>query len=196
MNYDKIENLVLLAKLGEEQAKEELAQEFKPYILNLSKKTFINGFEFEDIKSECYRVLFNCIRLYDPEKHRFVAYATNGIRNSINFLIRSSIRKDKSDGPETLILDDNLENILSHDLGFIEDELFKVVFRKKLKDALNKLDYDELELIDFVFFKKKSLMDFSRYKNITYRKAVTKRNKILNKLRSFISKEEYHMYLN
>ncbi|MBL4932141.1 sigma-70 family RNA polymerase sigma factor [Clostridium paridis] len=196
MNYDKIENLVLLAKLGEEQAKEELVKEFKPYILNLSKKTFINGFEFEDIKSECYRVLFNCIRLYNPEKHRFVAYATNGIRNSINFLIRSSIRKDKSDGPETLILDDNLENILSHDLGFVEDELFNVIFRAKLKEALNKLEYDELELITFVFFRKKSLMDYSRYKNTTYRKAVTKRNKILDKLRCLISKEEYHMYLN
>ncbi|SUY46965.1 RNA polymerase sigma factor, sigma-70 family [Clostridium putrefaciens] len=80
MYYVKFENLVKLAKNGYLSAKEELSAEFTPFILNLSKKSFINSYEFEDIKNECYGTLFKCIKVYDCDKHRFVAYATNAIK--------------------------------------------------------------------------------------------------------------------
>ena len=39
MNYDYIENLVIKSKDGNEESKEKLANEFKPFIINLSKRT-------------------------------------------------------------------------------------------------------------------------------------------------------------
>lgn len=95
MNYNHIENLVRLSKAGDKYSKEELVKEFKPFIINISKKTFINGYEFEDIMNECYKSLFQCISLYRTENHRFVAYATNGIKNNINDLIRKHIKNNK-----------------------------------------------------------------------------------------------------
>lgn len=38
MNYDYIENLVIQSKDGDESSKEKLIEEFRPFIINLSKK--------------------------------------------------------------------------------------------------------------------------------------------------------------
>lgn len=45
MNYDYIERLVKSTKAKNEKSKEKLIEEFRPFIMNLSKKTFINGYE-------------------------------------------------------------------------------------------------------------------------------------------------------
>ena len=38
MNYSYIENLVKLSKTGDEYSKEMLIEEFRPFIINISKK--------------------------------------------------------------------------------------------------------------------------------------------------------------
>ena len=112
MDFEEIESSVKLSKIGDKIAKEELMVKFTPLILNLSKKTFVNSYEFTDIKNECYHTLFKCVNLYNLDRHRFVAYATKAIKNSVNLLIRVSIRRNQSDGPETFVLDGKLENTL------------------------------------------------------------------------------------
>ena len=67
MNYDYIENLVRLSKTGDNHSKEKLAEEFKPFIINISKRTFIHGYEFEDIMNECYK---NFIQVYISLQNR------------------------------------------------------------------------------------------------------------------------------
>ena len=49
MDYDYIEKLVSDCKNGDKNSKEKLIEEFKPYIINISKRTFIYGYEFEDL---------------------------------------------------------------------------------------------------------------------------------------------------
>lgn len=80
MNFDYIENLVRRCKNNDEAAKEKLADEFKPLIYNISKKTFVDGYSIYDIQQECYKSLFKSVSMYNLEKHRFVAYTTNAIR--------------------------------------------------------------------------------------------------------------------
>ena len=111
MDYEYMESLVKEAKLHNKKAKEMLAQEFTPFILNLSKKSFIHSYEFADIQNECYKTLFKCIQVYNLERHRFAAYATRAIKNQINLLIRNSIRRSRGDGPSAFILDDSFEKI-------------------------------------------------------------------------------------
>ncbi len=191
MNFSKIENLVLLSKAGSEKAKEELMEDFKPFILNLCKKSHVNGFEFEDLKNECYQTLFKCVKMYDLSKHRFVAYATNAIKNSINNLIRISKRRDNREGSKTLILDDNLEHVLFYDMDFVEDQIYKATLNKELKASLKTLNRDELELIDLIYIRKLPLKQYSDCKGISYVKAITRRNNMLKKLRNSLSKEGY-----
>lgn len=71
MDYKLIENLVLLARDDDEDAKEKLVHEFKPMIMKASRKAFIHGFDMNDIEHECYITLFQCITMYKLESHRF-----------------------------------------------------------------------------------------------------------------------------
>ena len=188
MNYDEIESLVELAKANDKKAKEELMVKFTPLILNISKKCFVNSYEFADIKNECYHTLFKCVSVYNLDKHRFVAYATNAIKNSVNLLIRISIRRNQSDGPESFILDGKLENTLYSDLIDPSNFLLIKLHRTNLKLAVETLNLNEKELIDYVFFKKYSLKKYSNLKGIPYALVISMKNEILYKLKKGLNK--------
>lgn len=185
MNFKEIEGLVASAKSNDKLSKEKLAQEFKPFIINLSNKTFINGYDREDIQNECFRILFRCILLYDLSKHRFVAYATNGIKNSINDLIRKSINRSTSEGSEALALSDNLENTLPSDDLSLEDLLCNKAEFESLREAFDALNKDEQELIVFVYIKNNTLINYAYWKNMCYSTANRKKKGILNKMRNY-----------
>ena len=187
MNYDHIENLVRLSKNGDESSKEKLILEFRPFILNIAKKTFIHGYDFEDILNECYRILFKCISLYKLETHRFVAYATNGVKNSINYLIRTSIKNTHICDSSTLIFNNYDEEIYGLLDPNIENRLFEKHDHESLKYALNNLTDTELNLIDHIFFKGNTLKNYSLNNSISYSYAVKKKKHILDKLFMYIN---------
>lgn len=188
MDYNEIENLVELAKANDKNAKEELMVKFTPLIINLSKKSFVTSYEFADIKNECYRTLFKCVNQYNPEKHRFVAYATNSIKNSVNLLIRVSIRRSPTEGKEAFILDEKLENTTYSDLEDFDNIILNKLHKNRLAAALKTLDPTEKELITYVYYKNNSLKKYSVLKDIPYTVALSRRNKILCKLKKELNK--------
>ena len=58
MNYKYVENLVLLSKNGDMKSKEKLLEEFRPFIINISKRTFIHRYEFEDMDCQHFLIHF------------------------------------------------------------------------------------------------------------------------------------------
>lgn len=196
MNYDHIENLALQAKCGDAKAKGLLAEEFTPFILNISKRSFINSYEFSDVKNECYRILFKCVNMYNPDKHRFVAYATNGIKNSVNHLIRRSVRRTSSEGPDAYIFGEGLENILFCDLEHVEDLVIREDYRTKLAFAMRKLEVHEQELLTYIYFRGYSLKSYSDFKGLPYSTVFSKKNRILKKLKGMLNILKSPAYLN
>jgi RNA polymerase sigma factor, sigma-70 family len=186
MNFDEIEALVAAAKAENKLSKEKLAEEFKPFILNLSSKTFISGYDREDIQNECYKTLFNCVSVYNLDRHRFVGYAMSGIRNSINDLIERSIKRSPAEGTEALILSDNLEHILPSQMDALDDMICNKTALELLENAINSLSQEERELIIFVYFKNSSLRTYAYWKNMCYSTASKKKQTILNKLKNHI----------
>ncbi|WP_195979959.1 sigma-70 family RNA polymerase sigma factor [Clostridium butyricum] len=191
MNYDYIENLVEKSKDGDEYSKEKLIEEFRPFIINLSKRTFIPGYDSDDFKNECYRILFRCILLYKTESHRFVAYATNGIKNSINDLIRSCIKTTNIHGSGTAVYDNYVEETFPSNSPQIEDILFSRYDSDCLKFAMSKLAEEEHNLVDHLFFQNKTLKSFADKNKICYSYAVRKKRHILGNLFMYIN-----IYLN
>ena len=190
LDFLKIEELALLSKEGDMKAKEKLAEEFKPIILNLSKKACaINGYEFEDVRNECFSSLFSCLKHYSPDKHRFVAYATISIKNSVGMLKRYSKRKDSTDSAAALILTDNLENVLSSDNVFVEEEIIKRANNLKLKKAYEKLKGNEKDLINYVYVRNHTLRQYSVYRNLPYAKVVNRKKNTLKKLKLCLKNE-------
>lgn len=187
MNYDYIENLVKKSKDGDEYSKEKLIEEFRPFIINLSKRTFITGYDYDDFKNECYRILFRCILLYKTESHRFVAYATNGIKNSINDLIRRNIQTNNINGYGAAVFDNYVEETYKANVPEITDILCSQYDNDCLKYALNELTQDEIDLINHLFYENKTLKSYTNKKGICYSYAVKKKRYILDKLFMYVN---------
>lgn len=187
MDYNYVENLVCSAKNEDKKSKEKLIEEFRPFILNLSKRTFIYGYEFDDIVNECYRILFRCVSLYKIETHRFVAYATNGIKNSINDLIKSNLKNNKISGTAALTIDNYIEDTCSADIPKLEDILCDKYDRSCLKYALDHLTEEELELTKHLFFKNNTLKSYAEQKEVSYSYAMKKKRYVLDKLYMYIN---------
>ncbi|WP_315081246.1 sigma-70 family RNA polymerase sigma factor [uncultured Clostridium sp.] len=187
MDYKHIEELVYLAKLGDYEAKEKLAEEFKPMILNISKKTFTDGYDFYDIKNECYAILFKCISYYTQSRHRFVAYATNAIKNEINDLSNKNKKRSSAEGSDALTLSDNLEYVLRSNEPTPDEILYKNDEINNLKLALSKLDDDEKDLIDFILIQNNPLIRYSEITKIPYTTLQRKKKKTLNKLSQYLN---------
>lgn len=182
MKYDYIEDLVRKSKEGDESSKVKLIEEFRPFIINLSKRTFIPGYDFDDFRNECYRILFRCISLYKIESHRFVAYATNGIKNSINDLIRKSIKTNNFNGTVATPFDNYVEETYNSDAPQIEDLLCTEYDSDCLKYAMSKLTPDEVDLIYHIFYDNNTLKSYAHKKKLSYSYAVKKKKHALDKL--------------
>lgn len=171
MDFKEIETLVAKAKNEDNSAKELLVKEFRPFILNVSNKTFINGYDKQDIQNECYRILFKCVSVYNLEKH------------SINDLIKKSKNRSSMEGFEALTLSDNLEHTLPSNTSSLEDIFCMKADYKLLKYAFDSLNEAEKELIIFVFIKNNPLKSYAYWKNMCYSTATKKKKKILAKMR-------------
>lgn len=182
MNYIYIESLVKQCKSNDEFSKELLAEQFKPFIINISGKTFIHGYDRNDIINECYKYLFHCVKLYNPEKHRFVAYATNGIKNNLKDLISKHKRRSSSEGSEALTFTNNLELYLQNEERHIDENLCLNADYNLVRIAINELDSLEKELITFVYLNNRTVKEFSKLKNITYNAAITIKNMALDNM--------------
>ncbi|NOW07495.1 sigma-70 family RNA polymerase sigma factor [Clostridium beijerinckii] len=187
MDFNYIESLVIKCKNNDETAKEKLAAEFKPLIYNISKRTFIDGYNMYDIQQECFESLFKSVSMYNIKKHRFVAYATNAIKNNIKDLIKRIKSRSSTEGNDALSLHYNFENNLPSEEISIEVSLCEMCDYEDLRLALDNLTREEKEFIDFVFFKNYTVLDYSHLKNMCYSTAILKKNTILKKILNNIS---------
>lgn len=182
MNFEYIEELVTKCKNNDKASKEKLALEFRPFIINISKKTFIDRYDIQDIQNQCYETLFKCVHLYESKKHRFVGYAVSSIKNNLNHLVKKTKIRNSTDGNDALSLHADVENeLISQDISL--DNLFsEECDYEELRFALNKLNEDEKALIDFIFFKNNTIRTYSYIKNMCYSTACQRRDVILKKL--------------
>ncbi|WP_297429880.1 sigma-70 family RNA polymerase sigma factor [Clostridium sp.] len=187
MDFNYIETLVTKCKNNNEEAKEKLAAEFRPFIYNISKRTFIDGYNQHDVIQECYQSLFKSASMYNLEKHRFVAYATNAIKNNINDLIKKIKTRSSTEGNDALSLHDNVENDFPAFEVSAETSLCEMCDYEDLRQALKNLNKDEKELIDFVFFRNCTVLDYAYIKNMCYSTAILKKKTILIKILNNIS---------
>ncbi|WP_297422776.1 sigma-70 family RNA polymerase sigma factor [Clostridium sp.] len=187
MDFDYIETLVTMCKNNDETAKEKLAIEFRPLIYNISKRTFIDGYNTHDIIQECYQSLFKSVSMYNLEKHRFVAYATNAIKNNMNDLIKRIKTKRSTEGSDALSLHDDFEKEFPSFEVSTETSLCEMCDYEDLRLALKNLNEEEKELIDFVFFRNYTVLDYAHLKNMRYSTAIVKKKNIFKKILNNIS---------
>ena len=165
MDYKYIENLVKLAKGKDIEAQELLVEEFKPIIYGLTKKISASGYEKEDLISESYKILFNCIAKYNLSKHRFVAYSINAIKNNFKYILRKSTRRGDHEGLISKDIALDLESIIAHEEGTYEKKESDIIDDHILKHIFKDLAKDELELINLIVFEDYTVREYAALKN-------------------------------
>lgn len=140
MDFNYIEALVTKCKNNDETAKENLAEEFRPLICSISKRTFVDGYNILDIQQECYISLFKSVSMYNLEKHRFVAYATNAIKNNISDLIKRIKSKSSTEGIHALSLHADVEKKFPSEEISTEISLCEMCDYEDLRRAINNLN--------------------------------------------------------
>ncbi|WP_373207692.1 sigma-70 family RNA polymerase sigma factor [Clostridium paraputrificum] len=183
MDYKYIESLVKLAKEKDIKSQELLVEEFKPIIYGLTKKISASGYEREDLISESYRILFNCIDKYDLSKHRFVAYSINAIKNNFKYILRKSTRRGDHEGLISKDIAADLESIIAHEEGTYEKKESDIIDDQLLKLILKDLTKDELELINLIVFEDYTVREYAAFKKINYSMAIKKKKLALDKIK-------------
>lgn len=187
MDYDYIESLVLSSKAGDKTSKEKIINEFKPFILNFSKKLYIDRYDFQDIQNECYVILLHSIEKYNPETHRFVAYATNAIKNSMYAIVKKSIKKNNVQGLNTLTFDGDLSTLNIKDFSNVDDDLIYDCSSSELFDIINSLSTSEKELFVFNILRQNSLRSYAKWKKISPSTAGNKKLILREKLKKLLN---------
>ena len=177
IDFIEIEKIAALAKSGNEEAKEELIRAFKPFIYRVSGNVEIKGYGLEDKVKEGINVLLQCLEVYKPEKCRFVAYATVGIKSFMKYLEKNQ------DGitASADMIDETIEGT-----SYFVDKLSDGSFIIKMKNAAKNLTEEERESVEYIYIEGKSTGDYADYKGIPYDEAVKLRNSALKKLRNII----------
>lgn len=149
-----MEDLLVLAKRGDENAKEDLIKKYYPLIIKEAKNVFLKEFTFEDLIQIGILNLINAIEKYDLNKGTiyFTGYVSMAIKNGFRYLCRSEIRynsqfslnKTNEEGLELGL------NIID-DSSYTEDIILNDLIKEVLVKALDTLDKEERDLIDFLY---------------------------------------------
>ena len=180
MDYNEIESLVLKAKNNNEIAKEDIIEEFKPFIYNFCKRIHIPGYDKEDLHNECFQVLMKAIKMYEPKQHRFVAYGTNAIKNSIYSILRCRLNKEGNRNNEIFSFTTDLEEYYK-DNNYI-DPITNIDMKLQIEKAMNTLNANDRKLIEHLYFLDMPLRQYCKKYNLNYSASLKRKKEILSKL--------------
>ena len=186
MDYNYIESLLLSAKSGTNSSIEKLAKEFTPLIKSLSNKVYLSNYTKEDLEEECYVTLLKCIKSYNPESHRFVAYATNAIKNNLNYLIRKNLIHREITSQDSLTPTGSLDYINLSTNENIDDSILNSHTKRIILDAVQALTYEEKELFIYVQVRKNTLKSYAALKGMSCSTASKRKFAILKKISEYI----------
>ncbi|GKX68976.1 sigma-70 family RNA polymerase sigma factor [Inconstantimicrobium mannanitabidum] len=190
MDHKQIEQCVIKAKEGDNEAILMLLDQYKPFIFKTANKYYVSYLDIYDLAQTAYVALINSIDKYKIGSNTFSSYAFQTILNAILDLTRHNIKhSDNVSLNERISNEGNaefIECLMSQ--TDIEDDFIRLENFNELRSALSKLSEDEFELIFLVYYNGVSMKTYAERKNMEYFRAIRKRNKILRKLKMEIRK--------
>lgn len=185
-NYMNLEKLALKAKGGDKKSLEDLIIYFKPYIVKQARSTYVRGYEIKDLIQIGYISLIKAINMYKPLNKNFNYYALASIKRNFYYLIRQESRHNAEysmdyETGEGLTLQDGLEDNFNLEEDYLKKETYK-----NLRKAIKLLNKEELRMIKWVYFDRKSLKSYAEINGITYNKGRYKMKHVLQKLKEVL----------
>ncbi len=175
-----IEELVKRAKDGDKAAVDEIIEKFKYFIIKQAAKYSVPSYDFEDLVQHGYLSIIKAVHLYKIGRGSFTTYCTNAVINNFNALLKGQIKHYREIQDEDIINSELYEFTL-------EEEFIAYEETKRVKNALDKLQDTEKNIITSVYIKDKTLKEAAVHFDITYKKAIKLRKEALRKLRKYLN---------
>lgn len=188
MDYKDIDKLVELSLQGDKTSTHELIKIFEPIVKNVSARYSLIGHEYMDIYQECYLALLCSLEKYNPSTGTFLKYGYRAITHHIFNMIRDQVRHKED--MDYLGFEDKLKFILQ-DTTNLEDDFIIQEQKKILQNSFKTLTFKEVTMIDFLYYKNKTLSQYARLNMIPYSLARSQRRTILQKLKTNLLKSNF-----
>lgn len=172
-NLEILELKVIKAKNNDKESKEYIINFFQPFIIKLSKTTFIKNMNEEDIKQHLILSLLIAIEKYSGN-NKFFWYAIQTMKNNIYLELKKIKREDGYINIDKLSISDNYN---------IDDELLKKEELQELNENLHKLNEADYDLIIKSFFLSYDLNSLAKHFHISYTNVSTRKNRAIKKLK-------------
>ncbi len=201
MTEEKISELIKKAKIHEDEAMEELLQQFKPKVIAISREYFLIGADFDDLLQEGMIGLYKAISVYEPERnHSFSAFASLCIHRQLQNAVKNANRKKNNplnsylpikyyDGSSSSDDDRALKLVIVDDNSNIEqnyiDKELNMLMMSKVEKALNKDQFAILKQ----FLAGDSYSTIAKNSNLTVKQVDNTLQAIKKKLRSLDTTE-------
>jgi RNA polymerase sigma factor (sigma-70 family) len=163
---------------------------YKALIAKNALQIYINGYDTGDLIQIANIALVNAVHKYDCSKSSpFMAYAKIAIKNSLYDELRKVLNKkndEKFQFSLNRVNDEGIEFMesLVSDAN-VEDQILLKEEINILREAINTLSSDERELIDWYYFKQRSLKEYSDIKGVKNNVVIKRKSRIIEKLRKY-----------
>lgn len=186
-----MKDLLKKAKNHDAKAKEEIIKMYYPLIIKEAKILYLKNKSFEDIVQIGVINLLHAIDIFDLSKDitKFPSYALWSIKNGYKYLCRREIKyNDEYSLNNTSDTGSELgESIIDERIN-VEDTVINSIVNEGLYLALEKLDYEERELIDFLYISnnKPNLTKYCTLNGKDYYYCTCLKNRALKKLKNMM----------
>lgn len=186
---DKIEELLMLARLGDENALTTIMTSFKPLVSSIARKFEIAGEEIDDIIQEGSIGLYKAILSYDKSKNdNFDAYTAVIIKRQILNALNSSETKKNLHLNQSVPMESDSEgisNIPDPEETLLKDYEFKDI-DAKIKNLLSNFEYSVYRL----YIDGYTYLDIAGILGVEAKKVDNALTRVKSKLREVIGGEK------
>lgn len=197
MNHHEIEKCVISAKAGNSEEILNILEQYKPFIFKTEREYNIRGCDIYDLSQIGCIALINAVEKYKIGSHTFSSYAFNSIKNAFRYTARKNHRIGEElslNAPINIETERDSEFIeCSESLDNTEDEVITFESKKEVRKAIFKLPEDVMELVIMIYYNKIPLKIYAVKKGLAYIQAIRKKNKILEKLETYIMSRLFYL---
>lgn len=188
-----MEDLIKRAKNNDSKATEEIINMYYPLIVKEGKRIFLKNRSFEDLVQIGIINLINAIKLYDLSRgsKSFSSYALWSIKNGFITIIRAEAKYNSEislniplyNAPDIEVS----ESIIDENID-VETEVTSSIIYDEILFALDKLDYEEKDIINFLYIENElpNLSKYSRLRNKDYYYCSCLKKRALTKLKNIL----------
>ncbi len=176
-----IENLVIMGKAGDVEAKEELVIRLHPLVLASIKRYYFGDMDFDDLVQEGrLRILLEIDKFQEDRGVPFLGY----IKLKIKYLYMELRIKKRELLTLNLLIEEGIElvDMLEGDED-IEKTIINLEASQELKEALNNLSLGQQRVISMIYIEGMTMKKASRILGLHYQSVVALKKRGLEKLR-------------